>query len=66
MRSYLGLGNIRESLLGCKNSMELLEALDQLEEDTQLMWECWDARNKVNAGESRRYAEGVCRRVLTL
>ncbi|KAM0845230.1 hypothetical protein ACQ4PT_056506 [Festuca glaucescens] len=58
----------RESLLGCKNPLELLEALAQLEDESELkaltlMWEWWDARNKVNAGENRRYAEEVCCRV---
>ncbi|KAM0827328.1 hypothetical protein ACQ4PT_068268 [Festuca glaucescens] len=48
--------------------VELLESLAQLEDDIQmkalaLMWDWWDARNKVNAGEYRRTTTEVCHRM---
>jgi ribonuclease HI len=64
----LGLGDLREKLSLCISSRDLLTELWKQDDDTQLraatfMWEWWNIRNKVNAGESITEPRVVCSRV---
>jgi hypothetical protein len=66
--NLLGLGDLWEKLSLCTSSRDLLTELWKCDDDTQLrvatfMWEWWNIRNKVNAGESITNPEALCSKV---
>jgi hypothetical protein len=55
--NIVGMGNLWDKLSLCTSSRDLLTELWKCDDDTNLcaatfMWEWWNIRNKVNAGES--------------